>query len=315
MIKKLKNRIEEKRNSKSILWRSLVSLKDFFWFLELIALNSKMRKASNISETFNFVTGAKFLIFAFPRTGSTTLQLLLESHPAISCELEPFKARRCIEDYRINSREKVQDLESLKKVLGVIYNKHNGIRHHGKQLPFELNKYLLLHPNIKIIFLFRENFLQREISHFISLESGHWGRDRSKVLAHKYKNMNINSIKKSINSNKAKVEKYKKILTENNKEFFEVTYEELFGLKLIEEKLRKLNAIFSFLGYGEIKDKTILEKMKTRLDPLNSKLNSEETYRLIPNIYEVERELGSPENGYLFKSVKEVGKNPNKYKK
>jgi len=31
MIKKLKNRIEEKRNSKSILWRSLVSLKDFFW--------------------------------------------------------------------------------------------------------------------------------------------------------------------------------------------------------------------------------------------------------------------------------------------
>jgi len=31
MIKKLKNRIEEKRNSKSILWRSLVSLKDFIW--------------------------------------------------------------------------------------------------------------------------------------------------------------------------------------------------------------------------------------------------------------------------------------------
>jgi len=31
MLKKLKNRIEEKRNSKSILWRSLVSLKDFFW--------------------------------------------------------------------------------------------------------------------------------------------------------------------------------------------------------------------------------------------------------------------------------------------
>jgi len=84
---------------------------------------------------------------------------------------------------------------------------------------------------------------------------------------------------------------------------------------LTEEKLRKLNAIFSFLGYDEIKDETILEKMKTHFDPLNSKLNSEETYRLIPNIYEVERELGSPENGYLFKSVKEVEKNPNKYKK
>jgi len=69
------------------------------------------------------------------------------------------------------------------------------------------------------------------------------------------------------------------------------------------------------LGYGEIKDKTILEKIKTRLDPLNSKLNSEKTYRLIPNIYEVERELSSPEDGYLFKSVKEVENNPNKYKK
>jgi len=31
MLKKLRNRVEEKRNSKSILWRSLVSLKDFFW--------------------------------------------------------------------------------------------------------------------------------------------------------------------------------------------------------------------------------------------------------------------------------------------
>jgi len=31
MLKKLRNRIEEKRNSKNILWRSLVSLKDFLW--------------------------------------------------------------------------------------------------------------------------------------------------------------------------------------------------------------------------------------------------------------------------------------------
>jgi len=31
MLKKLRNRIEEKRNSKNILWRILVSLKDFFW--------------------------------------------------------------------------------------------------------------------------------------------------------------------------------------------------------------------------------------------------------------------------------------------
>ena len=271
-----------------------------------VELNLKMMKTSNASETFNCMTGAKFLIFAFPRTGSSTLRWLLESHPAISCKGEPFNTGRGIKNYQINYREKVQDLESLKRVLGVIYNKHNGIKHIEKQLPFELNKYLLLHPNIKIIFLFRENFLQREISYFISSESGHYGRDRSKVLAHKYKNMNINSIKKSINSNKANVEKYKKILTENNKEFFEVTYEELFGLKLTEEKLRKLNAIFSFLGYDEIKDETILEKMKTLLDPLNSKLNSEETYRLIPNIYEVERELGSPENGYLFKSSKEI---------
>ena len=36
MLKKLRIRIEEKRNSKSILWRSLVSLKDFLWRCKII---------------------------------------------------------------------------------------------------------------------------------------------------------------------------------------------------------------------------------------------------------------------------------------
>jgi len=53
MIKKLKNRIEEKRNSKSILWRSLVSLKDFFWQCktkyEHIFSSLKMKRIDSLS--------------------------------------------------------------------------------------------------------------------------------------------------------------------------------------------------------------------------------------------------------------------------
>ena len=53
MIKKLKNRIEEKRNSKNILWRSLVSLKDFFWQCKnkygYILSSLKMKRIDSLS--------------------------------------------------------------------------------------------------------------------------------------------------------------------------------------------------------------------------------------------------------------------------
>jgi hypothetical protein len=76
-------------------------------------------------------------------------------------------------------------------------------------------------------------------------------------------------------------------------------YEHLFGTFLsLAERLDRFWEIAEYAGYepvdgamGEIR----------RLFSASSKVNDPETYRRIPNIDEIESELGSDEDGWLFK--------------
>ncbi len=240
---------------------------------------------------------ANFLIFSFGRTGSTLLTHILNSHPSIKCLNEPFNPGQ-----EINWQKEIADLESLKTVLRNIYNLYNGIRHLSRDLAFNYNKYLLLNKHIKVIFLWRKNFLQQTMSWYISRQTNSWFvQTKHKILDHKFKPADINEIKEYLNSNKKEYSKYLSLLKTERKEFFELNYEDCFSLDIsIDNKVSKVKEILTFLGYNTLLDETILKRIKHLLNPEIYKLNSERTYRLIPNVEDIERELGSSENGHLF---------------
>jgi polysaccharide biosynthesis protein PslH len=244
----------------------------------------------------------KFIICTFSRTGSTTLAQLLEIHGSIKCLHEPFNIQRGIDWGNKNYRKKVSDKISLYKTLHDIYSDYTGIKHLSDQLPFELNEKLLQFNDCNIIFLWRRNFLQRLISYKISYISGHWGNDRSKIINAAYEPLDLRLIAKRLKHDKRQLKKYQTLCRTFGDKCFELTYEDIFGLGLsFEEKSNKLIKISDFLGIGTQWVAQNRKKIESLLDPSVTKLNSVETYGLIPNISEIEQEFGSPENGFLYK--------------
>ena len=83
-------------------------------------------------------------------------------------------------------------------------------------------------------------------------------------------------------------------------EYLEVTYEELFGMHLpVENKLAKCDGIFRFLGARDPVGAAFSE-IRSLLNPDLRKLNTEDTYRRIPNIDEIAQALQNEDNGFLF---------------
>src|SRR5262249_48630866 len=74
--------------------------------------------------------------------------------------------------------------------------------------------------------------------------------------------------------------------------------EELQQLETVIERStdRALRALWSFLGVEAISS----DRIDFFLRPERSKLNSPETYRLLPNADEIERKCGSDVTGHLF---------------
>ena len=263
---------------------------------------------------------SKFIIFAEARTGSTTLSIVLNIHPRINTAFEPFCPVTNVgisfsENY-LKDSEKIECLPKqseffhwvhqypatvLKNILKEIHEKFNGIKHLSSSLPDEINQYLLSQPEYKIIFLSRRNLLQQFVSKNISCQSGEWMTNKQRVREHKYISIDFKNLKNEIEKYQQRIRKYKAELQKTNREFLDVHYEDIFDGNLsLEEKLKKIHQILDFLGFEWFEAELQINKVKELLDPKKRKLNSEETYQLIPNIFEIEQELGCEETGYLF---------------
>ncbi|MBU0577405.1 glycosyltransferase [Patescibacteria group bacterium] len=261
--------------------------------------NTSDIKVENSGDTKNFI------IFTFPRTGSTTLRKLLDLHPDISCAHEPFNEDLDHVENVTNGQYKLEDIndvERLNYVLDNIFKSYNCIKHLDLQLPFELNEALLKYPNSKVIFLWRKNLLQRQISNHISMQSQHWQADTSAILKSKLKPIKISRLEKGINSDLKHIKEYRDYLSSNDVDFYELAYEDFYDLDLSEDqKLEKLNQLFSYLGVDKMEDEQLIKKAKDLFNPQKTKLNSELTYKLIPNIELIEQKIGCKETGYIFK--------------
>jgi len=257
------------------------------------------------------MTNKKIIILAHPRSGSTALSKILCCHPQIKILNEPFNKGLQL---RINSKfakklNKIKDIKSLNNFLNYIHKDYNGFKTLFGTLNKKLEEHLFLRKDYKIIILTRKNLLKSAVSSMIALKIGVWGvskenpieKIRKKVSEKITKPFSINEIKEIIKKRKKDFIYHKNLLQKNKCHFFELYYEDLFDFKIpLKEKLKEIKEIIEFLGYEKITDEKILEKIELLLDFDKGKVNSKETYESIPNIFEIQTELGSCENGYLF---------------
>ncbi|AFZ45417.1 Tetratricopeptide TPR_1 repeat-containing protein [Halothece sp. PCC 7418] len=266
---------------------------------------------------------SSFIIFAYPRTGSSTLVKLLNLHPDLNCRPEPFH-----QDYGVslqaqylsntqkdpsleldpersrNSQHWVTQypLPVLDRIIAEINEQnHNGIKHLSYSLSFDQNLHLLMNVYDRIIFLKRKNQLKRIISLYISLQAGFFQGDRNQLFKKQYQPLDIEKLKRHLNWEKTRQEQYRTIVQALGLDLLELNYEDFLDPKLTPaDKIDKLNEVYRYLGVSEIKSGSTMEKMQKLLNPNQNKFNDEQTYRLIPNIDEIAATLGSEETGYLF---------------
>ncbi|MDD5193690.1 MAG: sulfotransferase domain-containing protein [Candidatus Nanoarchaeia archaeon] len=247
------------------------------------------------------------VIFAHPRSGSNSLQEILETNPKIKIIREPFNPKSLRDwDPSLESKMNVKDLTTLTSYLRLLSKKYNGIKTLSSQLPTDLNKNLLINPNNKIIFLTRKNLLKAAISKIIGEKTDIWHVDKNTInLYREYLrnfdigNLDLKKVEENITQFKKDITIYKRMLNENKINFFNIYHEDLFDKSVNERnKIKVIKDLFRFLGYDE---KPNFEKIKEILDPKIKNMTYPEIYLKIKNIKEIENRLGNKENGLIFK--------------
>jgi sulfotransferase family protein len=254
----------------------------------------------------------RFLIFSLPRSGSSTLRDILQCHPQVRCAFEPFNSDTDLG--KIYGRG-IVNRATLEAALSELWKKHNGIKHVWNRFgyPFEkspdkqlLNHHLLEVCNAKVIFLKRRNALKRIVSDELSHQSRVWRSSagaRKAHLRYDFRPLDIKRIQSSLRQEFEALASYRESLVYRRVPFIDLWYEDLYGE---EESLKtgpaKIREIISFLGLSQFEERN-WARVISLLDPLQTKVNSRETYLRIPNIDEVERVLGSEETGWLFRRV------------
>lgn len=246
------------------------------------------------------------IIFAHPRSGSNSLQEILETNPKIRILREPFNTKSLRDwDPDFEPLMNVKDLETMESYLKLVSKKYNGIKTLADQLSTELNISLLINPNNSIIILSRKNLLKAAISKIIGEKTDIWSVDKNTIEDYrKYMGkfnigyLELGDIDKKIKEFRNSMVSYKKILKENNIKFFNLYHEELFSKSVSKkDKIKKAKKIFDFLGYH---DKLNVKEIKEILNPKIKNMTDKNIYLKIRNIREIENKLGNEENGFLF---------------
>jgi hypothetical protein len=249
-----------------------------------------------------------FVIDSLPRTGSTTLARLLNTHPDIRCLVEPFHPLR----YDGQFHKMALQAQSVEPALNLIWHRWSGIKHvwqaSSKGAPFprnpDLNDGIVLGAG-RVVFLQRRNLLRRYVSARISQQLCFWIGTRQEYLA-RLENIQLRefepaSVLQEIEKDRAGIEQRLRLLREHDIHTLHLFYEDLFGDDATSTKQSEImNGILRFLGYREISDGDFMQQWAPLLDKNTYQWASAEVYRMIPGIEQLEHELGSDETGWLF---------------
>ena len=250
---------------------------------------------------------AKIMILAPGRSGSTSLLKVLDCHPAIKGLEEPFHKvggkERVGHEYYIRF---VHDADSFYSTVDQIFKDYNCIKHMMHDVPVAYHQGVFKRNDLRIIFLYRKNTLRKSMSQFISRQTAVWAggdQSKSKIFNHTFEHIPVRKIKKRMERQLARESDYRGMLDDLGVEYFDLPHENLYGeRKDFQCRTRVVEEILDFCGYDKeaLFQEPMMSRVKAWLEP-KMKLNSEDSYRLIPNIDEIEEQCGSDKTGYLFR--------------
>lgn len=245
----------------------------------------------------------KVVIFAHPRSGSTSLHKIMNTHLDLNLALEPFHPSysKWHPDEK-NYIDLINDIPSLDAALEELFSKYNGMKVLSYQLPEEVYQHLLYRPDCKVIFLWRANYLKSVVSILIAAQTNVWQKSDLNKIPGAYEQLKplkmegIDGIESRVNRIRKEIQYWNQIISQKPEgSFYKVTYEDLY-CSGVGQGAARVKDIFDFLGL----EAPETDKFVKFLEPQNEQINTAETYLAVPNIREINARFGSSENGYLF---------------
>jgi len=222
--------------------------------------------------------------------------------------MEPFHPSRYWGGYHDLARNGL----ALDCALNLIWQNWEGIKHvwEPNGFPFlgrpELNDRLISSAERSVILIRRRNLLRRFVSNHIARCTGYWmgtkAEFQSRLKSVQVPSLDSMLVKRQLRIDQGAIVRQLGILQQVGVRFMSVDYEELFGSAILPARRTDLiNAVFEFLGYSAISSEVYLSDWHQLLDPSLNRWSSPDVYRQIPNIQEIEEEVGSDETGWLFR--------------
>ena len=105
-----------------------------------------------------------------------------------------------------------------------------------------------------------------------------------------------------IKQDRQAVENYSRLLAAHNVAVLTIDYEDFFAQGATDDhSLEWVNTVLRFLQYEPIHTEVFQDKWKDQFNDGSDRFSSVEAYRLIPGIESIEEEVGSDEDGWLFR--------------
>jgi hypothetical protein len=250
----------------------------------------------------------KFLVFAFPRTGSTALMDALNLHPNIQCLHEPFNP----ENLESRHNTGITSRAALLEALAEIFDRYDGIKHVFDPSGWPFDNGSTLNMNVlvcgaRVVLMRRQNVLRRLVSLEICRQTNAytvfklWPIVRGKTF--KFAKLDNAVIRKGLQEDSYWHERVLQELNSRGIPTFELDYERLFNPDAgANARLACINEVFRFLVRPELKSERLpILGIQQVLSPAH-KVLGEEIYAAIPAIDEIESEFGSDATGWLFRA-------------
>jgi hypothetical protein len=246
------------------------------------------------------------MLFCQARSGSTTLMYVLNLHSQIKCAFEPFSVEA-------GHSQPVADVNALKQALAKLWLEYSGIKHVATPdgWPFEdgtLNWALLDERDCDFVFLTRRNGLRRLVSSELARQTNiyhFWtSQQRDKFRSFRFEPLDIARIAADLEKDRRFVDECRLRLRARRAHYCELEYESILGPQAkFQDQLRTINQLLNFLGCAPFDEASQPDELARLLSSGagTTASDSPEVYHEVPNIDEVEKTLGSDQNGWLFK--------------
>lgn len=241
------------------------------------------------------------MLFAHPRSGSSSLYQILQSHPRIDILEEPFN-----ENYvswtpgNKNYRDLITDVSSLDEQLAEIFERHSGVKVLDYQLSDELNFHLLERSDCRIVFLRRMNALQSVVSGQIAEQTQLWKMWEATKPLEQYDRdlapLSVAEVERRVAAVKQHMDELEAVVDAlPDDRALKLTYEGLYFVEMAA-RVAQIDAMWDWLELPRL-DPSVYEYY---LLGDRVKLNPERMYAHVPNAHEIDAACGSDETGWLY---------------